>query len=91
MFLADGFGENDRRQHIDVVQDFWEYNPSTDTWTKRAHYTPGEEAHKVARDAALMDNAGFLIVGCSEFWKYKKKEMNFPDPGDGPVIQPTNP
>jgi N-acetylneuraminic acid mutarotase len=51
--------------------DFWEYNPDTDSWTEKAEY-PGGGTHSGA-GFALGSNNGYIGMGYldrTDFWKY---------------------
>lgn len=53
--------------------DFWEYNPDTDSWTQKANY-PGGQTHNGA-GFSLGTNNGYIGMGYQDkidFWKYDK-------------------
>ena len=71
------YGNNDPYNQNPILKDFWEYDPSTDTWTKKADFGGG-----IARDDAVgfsIGNKGYIGTGYSEdseetlkkdFWEY---------------------
>lgn len=91
MYVGWGFSSSDRVDAHDVADDFWEYDPSTNIWKERLNCSLAPEENSVGREAFSVGNTGYVVVSCLRFWKFKRNLTVFPDPGDGPILQPTNP
>ena len=62
-----------KNQQIELA-DFWEYNPSTDSWTQKANFGGGTRGHAVGFSIGTKGYIGTgqkgTTVWCKDFWEY---------------------
>ena len=76
---------------MEDVDDFWEYNPETNAWREKVK-CPGNIEVVGNRAPFVQGNAGYVVIGCfSRFWRYSATSAVPVPPGDGPIVQPSNP
>jgi len=77
-----GFGA-DKNEN---ASDFWEYNPTSNRWTKKTGL-PGNTIHRVEGKfvAFSIENKGYICIGTSnEFWEYDPGVNNWTRKADFP-------